>query len=86
MSYLFNNKVGFADNAVDAFNRLKTGGSDIIGGYISSSGAFVVNDVNDFNFQLGRTQTGVSDTIVLTLTPLNAGSKICADFSWFEIV
>lgn len=63
-----------------------TGGSDIIGGYISSSGAFVVNDVNDFNFQLGRTQTGVSDTIVLALTPLNAGSKICADFSWFEIV
>jgi len=63
-----------------------TGGTDIIGGYISSSGAFSISDINDFNFQLGRTQLGVSDVIVLTLTAINAGSQICADFSWFEVV
>lgn len=63
-----------------------SGGNDIIGGYISSSGAFSVSDVNDFNFQLGRTQTGSSDVICLVLTPINDGAKICADFSWFEIV
>jgi hypothetical protein len=63
-----------------------SGGTDIIGGYISSSGAFSVSDVNDFNFQLGRTQTGVSDVIVFTMTPVNDGAKICADFSWFEII
>jgi hypothetical protein len=63
-----------------------SGGTDIIGGYISSSGAFSVSDVNDFNFQLGRTQTGVSDVIVLTMTPIHDGAKICADFSWFEII
>jgi hypothetical protein len=63
-----------------------SGGTDIIGGYFSSSGAFSVSDVNDFNFQLGRTQTGVSDVIVFTMTPINDGAKICADFSWFEIV
>jgi hypothetical protein len=63
-----------------------SGGTDIIGGYISSSGAFSISDINDFNFQLGRTQTGVSDVIVLTMTPINDGAKICADFSWFEIV
>lgn len=63
-----------------------TGGTDIIGGYISSSGAFVLDDVNSFNFQLGRTQTGVSDVIAFTLTPINAGSQICADVSWFDIV
>jgi len=71
------------------YNRTATtvsGGTDIIGGYISSSGAFSVSDVNDFNFQLGRTQTGVSDVIVLTMTPVYDGAKICADFSWFEIV
>jgi hypothetical protein len=63
-----------------------SGGTDIIGGYINSSGAFSVSDINDFNFQLGRTQTGVSDVIVLTMTPINNGAKISADFSWFEIV
>jgi len=63
-----------------------TGGTDIIGGYISSSGAFILDDVNSFNFQLGRTQTGVSDVIAFTLTPINAGSQICADMSWFDIV
>ena len=63
-----------------------SGGTDIIGGYISSSGAFSVSDINDFNFQLGRTQTGVSDVIVLTMTPVYDGAKICADFSWFEII
>lgn len=63
-----------------------SGGNDIIGGYISSSGAFSVSDINDFNFQLGRTQTGTSDVICLVLTPIYDGAKICADFSWFEIV
>jgi hypothetical protein len=63
-----------------------TGGNDIIGGYISSSGAFSLSDINDFNFQLGRTQTGVSDTVVLTLTPIDNSTQITADLSWFEIV
>ena len=34
-----------------------TGGTDIIGGYLSSSGSFSLSNINDFNFQLGRTQT-----------------------------
>lgn len=63
-----------------------SGGTDIIGGYISSSGALSVSTINDFNFQLGRTQLGVSDVIALTFTPINAGAQICADISWFEIV
>ena len=63
-----------------------TGGTDIIGGYISSSGSFSLSNINDFNFQLGRTQTGVSDTFVLTLTPIESGTQISADLSWFELV
>lgn len=63
-----------------------TGGTDIIGGYISSSGAFSLSDINDFNFQLGRSQVGVSDVIALTITPIYDGAKICADVSWFEII
>jgi len=63
-----------------------SGGTDIIGGYISSSGSLDISNINDFNFQLGRTQRGISDTFVLTMTPLVDGTQISADMSWFELV
>ena len=62
------------------------GGNDIIGGYLRSSGSFSLSNINDFNFQLGRTQTGVSDTFVFTLTPIENGTQISADLSWFELI
>lgn len=63
-----------------------TGGTDIIGGYISSSGSLDISNINDFNFQLGRTQTGVSDVFVVTLTPIEDGAVVYCDLSWFELV
>jgi len=63
-----------------------TGGTDIIGGYISSSGSLDVSNINDFNFQLGRTQKGVSDIFVLTLTPVESDTNVYCDLSWFELV
>jgi len=63
-----------------------TGGTDIIGGYISSSGSLDISNINDFNFQLGRTQNGVSDTFVLTFTPLESDTNVSVDMSWFEIL
>jgi hypothetical protein len=63
-----------------------TGGTDIIGGYISSSGSLDISSINDFNFQLGRTQLGVSDTFVLTMTPIEDGTIVFCDLSWFEII
>jgi hypothetical protein len=63
-----------------------TGGTDIVGGYISSSGSLDISSINDFNFQLGRTQKGVSDTFVLTMTPINDGAVVYCDLSWFEII
>lgn len=63
-----------------------TGGTDIIGGYISSSGTLEVSSINDFNFQLGRTQLGVSDTFVLVLVPTENGTEGYTDLSWFEII
>jgi len=62
------------------------GGTDIIGGYISSSGSFDISSINNFNFQLGRTQRGISDTFVLTMSPIESGTQISADMSWFELV
>lgn len=63
-----------------------TGGTDIIGGYISSSGSLDISSINDFNFQLGRNQLGVSDTFVLTLTPIENDTDVTCDVSWFEII
>jgi hypothetical protein len=63
-----------------------TGGTDIIGGYISSSGTLEVSSINDFNFQLGRTQLGVSDTFVLVLVPTTNNTQGYTDLSWFEII
>jgi len=63
-----------------------SGGTDIIGGYISSSGTLDINNINEFNFQLGRTQVGVSDVFCLTFTPINPGAKAYCDLSWFELI
>lgn len=63
-----------------------SGGTDIIGGYISSSGSLSISDVNDFNFQLGRTQAGVSDIFCVVFIPVNSGALVYADLSWFEII
>jgi len=62
-----------------------SGGTDIIGGYISSSSSLSISNINDFNFQIGRTQYGVSDVFALTFTPINAGAKAYCDMSWFEL-
>lgn len=63
-----------------------SGGIDVVGGYISSSGVLDISKVNDFNFQLGRTLGGVSDTFILALAPVENNTAIYADMSWFEIM
>jgi hypothetical protein len=81
---------GQVDYDLDATNV--TGGTDIIGGYCDTQAAIMVNDVNDFNFQLGRTQrsitgaTGTSDTITIALQSFQTNTGVVADMSWFEII
>lgn len=63
-----------------------TGSSDIIGGYINNGGMATINEASNFNFQLGRTQLGVSDVLTLVAAGPSPNTKITADLSWFEIV
>lgn len=63
-----------------------TGGTDIIGGYFSSFGSLSISGINEFNFQLGRSQLGVSDIFCLTFAPINANAKVFCDMSWFELI
>lgn len=59
---------------------------DITGGYINDSGVAQINTGLDFNFQLGRTQTGVSDVITFIAAGPAPNSKVVADLSWVEVV
>lgn len=63
-----------------------SGGTDVVGGYIVSDGTLSLSDVRDFNFQLGRTQAGVSDVFTVIAAPTISGAKVYTDLSWFEIV
>jgi len=63
-----------------------TGAKDIIGGYIQNNGNVDISSINDFNFQLGRTQTGVSDILTMEFAAGTSNTKVLADLSWFELV
>lgn len=63
-----------------------TGGTELIGGYISSSGSISVTETDNFNYQIGRNQTGQSDVICVAFIPVNSGAKIYADLSWYELL
>jgi hypothetical protein len=69
-----------------------SGGTDIIGGFFDTTGALTIADINDFNFQLGRTQTsitgatGTSDVLTVAMRAFESSTNISADLSWFEII
>lgn len=77
----FNNNVDYNITATEV-----TGGTDITGGFLRSGGSLSISDINDFNFQLGRNQLGVSDVFCLTFTPVNSGAIVYCDLSWYEIL
>lgn len=62
-----------------------SGGTDLLGGYVSSNASLNVSGINDFNFQLGRTLGGTSDVFVLAFVPTVSGTKAYADLSWYEL-
>ncbi len=70
----------------------QTGGSDVIGGFFDSTGVLTIASINDFNFQLGRTQTsitgstGTSDILTIAMRAFQSSTDISADLSWFEII
>ena len=62
-----------------------SGGTDLIGGYVSSNASLNVSGINDFNLQLGRTLGGTSDVFVLAFIPTVSGTNAYADLSWYEL-
>jgi hypothetical protein len=76
---------GNVDYVLHAETTGLTGSTDIIGGYLNQGGEATVSEANDFNFQLGRTQTGVSDILTIMCAASTANTKVVADLSWFEL-
>lgn len=63
-----------------------TGSTDVVGGYVNTNGVVDINAASNFNFQLGRTQTGVSDVFTLVAAGPSPNTNVAADMSWFEII
>jgi len=63
-----------------------TGGTEIAGGYLTSSSSLDLGSITDFNFQLGRTIAGTSDVLLIAAIPTNDAAKLFLDLAWFEIV
>ncbi len=62
-----------------------SGGTEIQSGYAASRETIELGPIN-FYGQLGRTQTGVSDTFTLVLTANNNNADVCAQLGWREII
>jgi len=62
------------------------------GGTVESSGLFtelnnvVLSDITNLNYQLGRSATGVADTITLVVASHGQNQKIAAEIGWEELV
>lgn len=64
-----------------------TGYTDIVGGYINAGQSVELSTVQaGFNYQLGRTQTGVSDVLTVLAAGFSNNVDAAADLSWFEII
>lgn len=63
-----------------------SGGTIISSGYFESGSPLKLSDINNFNFQLGRTQGGVSDTLTLAVAALDSSSNVYSTLAWYELV
>lgn len=62
-----------------------TGGTVIDGGFIYQKGQKSLSAHEVFNYQLGRTLSGVSDVITIVGTSNGANTKVAAALGWYEL-
>lgn len=61
-------------------------GTVISSGYFQSGTPISLSDINNFNFQLGRTISGTSDTLTVALISLDTAADVFSSLSWYELV
>jgi hypothetical protein len=62
-----------------------TGGTVIDGGFIYQKGTKSLSDNEIFNYQLGRTLSGVSDVVTIVATSNAANTKVAGSIGWYEL-
>jgi hypothetical protein len=62
-----------------------TGGKQVQSGYVSSRVAVELSALSFFQFQLGRTITGVSDTLTLVAASTSPNADLLAQLGWQEL-
>lgn len=62
-----------------------SGGQEIQSGYVSSRELSELGAVDFFQYQLGRTIAGVSDTVTLALTATSNNADVLAQLGWQEL-
>jgi hypothetical protein len=62
-----------------------TGGYEIQSGYVSARQLVDISSTDFFQFQLGRTMAGVSDTVTLALAATDNNADVLAELGWQEL-
>jgi len=80
----------YTDNVqTDTSSTGLTGGTIVKAGYIisttQSKGSDTINNINQFNLQIGRFINGNSDIITLAARGISNGATVLADIGWYEI-
>jgi hypothetical protein len=71
---------------ISATSLASGSGTDIIGGYFNKQTNLDVDEINQFNFQIGRLLNGTSETLTVAFAPTSANTRVLADLAWYEIV
>lgn len=62
------------------------GGTSIRSGFMTVGSAIDLAGFKEFNYQLGRSIGGTSDTLTLCVSPYTSGVDLVGELGWYEIV
>jgi hypothetical protein len=71
---------------IDTSATTVSGGTILAGGFLYQFGNSSFDNLEAFNFQLGRTIAGTSDIVTLAVTAGSANAKVAGAISWYEII
>jgi hypothetical protein len=70
---------------IDVAATALSGGIEIQSGYASAREVQILSAVDYFQFQLGRTVTGVSDIVTLAIAATANNADVLAELGWQEL-
>jgi hypothetical protein len=62
-----------------------SGGSELLQGYFTFGTRVDLGGISDFNYQLGRSITGVSETVTVVVTADSNNTSVALELGWFSL-